>query len=278
MDTDELLMKGGKHGVVIKPKDANGSEIITRLLLPKDDDKRMPPKGKPGPTVEETELIKWWIAHGASFQSKVKEVAKTAAVEPYFTNYTIAHSTGKLKKGTPGNESSLSAVYLQKIPAVNKADMEALKQENLIISPVAQHQNLVEISAVNTPGLNDEKMKLISKLAQQVTWLKLSNTKITDAGIKAISNCSNLVKLNIGGNAITNISCNTIKHFQNLETLNIVGTMMDDNGLMELGVMKSLKNIYCWQTKITEKGAAAFKKINPGVTIDAGAEKEKAIN
>lgn len=269
MDTEELLLKGGKNGVVIKANDATGSEMIKRLLLPKDDDKRMPPKGKPGPTTEEIELIKWWISNGASFTAKVKAVKQSATVEPYFKKYLVA---GSVESTTSSSEKKVaaSAVFTQKITAADKAIIEPLKKENLLITPVAQNQPFIEISAINAPGFSDNGMKLINKLSLQLVWLKLSNTKITDAGIKEISNCKNLVRLYLEGTAVTNGSTAIIKQFQFLEYLNIIGTSIDDTGLLELSGIKNLKQIYCWQTAITAKGVDAFKKINPGVKIVFG--------
>jgi len=53
MDTQELLMKGGKNGVIIKANDVANSELIKRLLLPEEDEHHMPPKGKTPLTEQE---------------------------------------------------------------------------------------------------------------------------------------------------------------------------------------------------------------------------------
>ena len=267
MDTEALLLKGGKHGQVIKANDIAGSELIKRLLLPNDDDKRMPPKGKPGPSAEEIEVIKWWVANGASFTAKVKALKQTPAVTSYFNKYS---NTGRNQKDSAAKETPASAVFSQKIPAADKATIEALKKQNLIINPIAQNQSFLELSAIDAPALSDNDMKLMSKLSVQLVWLKLSNTKITDAGVSEMAGCQNLVKLYLDGTKITNSSIATIKKFTQLEYLNIGGTSLDDKGLLELASMKNLTHIYCWQTGITEKGAAAFNQINARVKIVFG--------
>jgi hypothetical protein len=50
MDDTTRLMKGGKDGVIILSGKGDESELIKRMLLPKDDDDHMPPKEKSQPT------------------------------------------------------------------------------------------------------------------------------------------------------------------------------------------------------------------------------------
>lgn len=275
MDTEELLMKGGKHGVVIKANDAEGSELIKRLTLPEGDDKRMPPEGKIGLTEQEVNLIKWWIAGGASFTAKVKQLPQNDLVKAYFNKMSAAMASKNAKDngGDTSGGTPMSPVFLQKISSASKADIDALKNQHVIISPVSQNQSFLELSMINNTGFDDANMKLLNKLATQIVWLKLSGTKITDAGIKEISACKNLVRLNIEGTAVTNNSIATLKQLPNLEYLNIVGTKIDDNGLEELASTKPLKNIYCWQTGVTQKGVEELHKINPGIRVNVGGEK-----
>jgi uncharacterized membrane protein len=275
MDTEELLMKGGRHGIVIKPNDAEGSELIKRVSLPEGDDKRMPAEGKSGLTEKEISLIKWWIAGGASFKAKVKELPQTETVKTYFK--TLQGSAGVQNGNSMGdtaNGTPPSPVFLQKIDTANAADINALKKENVIVSRVSQNMPFLELSMVNNSGFDDSRMKLITKLAPQVVWLKLQDTKITDAGLKELSNCKNLVRLNIEGTMISNNSISVLKQLPNLEYLNMVATKIDDNGLIELAGNKQLKNIYCWQTGVTQKGVDALYKLNPAIHVDFGSEKE----
>jgi len=64
LDQKHMAMKGGEDGPVIIPGKPDESEMIRRLLLPRDDDESMPPKGK---TLQknEIELLQYWIAQGA---------------------------------------------------------------------------------------------------------------------------------------------------------------------------------------------------------------------
>jgi uncharacterized membrane protein/mono/diheme cytochrome c family protein len=74
MDDSLLLMKGGKHGVIIDLKDLSSSELLERIQLPADNEKHMPPKQKLQLTESQVALLHWWISNGASFTHKVKEL------------------------------------------------------------------------------------------------------------------------------------------------------------------------------------------------------------
>jgi hypothetical protein len=49
-----------------------------------------------------------------------------------------------------------------------------------------------------------------------------------------------------------------------------VGTQIGDQGLRTLAKIKSLKSIYLWQTRVTEKGLKQLRKMRPDVVIQSG--------
>ena len=64
LETQEGVMKGGESGKIIVLGDAQNSEIIRRLKLPRSDEEAMPGKGK-ALAPEEIALISLWIDQGA---------------------------------------------------------------------------------------------------------------------------------------------------------------------------------------------------------------------
>jgi uncharacterized membrane protein len=64
LDNKELVMRGGKSGNVIEPGHPEESEMIRRLLLPRDDEESMPPKGKTL-SAKEISILELWIKMGA---------------------------------------------------------------------------------------------------------------------------------------------------------------------------------------------------------------------
>ncbi len=68
MDSAAMLTKGGAEGKNIVAGKPEESTVYTSVVLPESDDLAMPPEGKGERlTKDQQELIKKWIAEGASF-------------------------------------------------------------------------------------------------------------------------------------------------------------------------------------------------------------------
>ena len=65
VESYETLLKGSKDGPVLVVGKVVDSPLISRLLLPLDDEDHMPPQGKPQPTLAEIAALQWWIDCGA---------------------------------------------------------------------------------------------------------------------------------------------------------------------------------------------------------------------
>src|ERR1035438_8230826 len=85
LDKPDLIMKGGKDGMVIVSGKANESKLIKRITLPREDEHHMAPKEKMQLTEQEISLLKWWVDNGADFVKKVKEVPQPEKIKPLLT-------------------------------------------------------------------------------------------------------------------------------------------------------------------------------------------------
>lgn len=65
LHTPQAVFEGGDYGPVITPDVPEMSELGIRLLLPIDDELRMPPGDKPQPSTAEVDALLDWIASGA---------------------------------------------------------------------------------------------------------------------------------------------------------------------------------------------------------------------
>ena len=253
MHTYELLLKGGKSGKKIAQEGVKNSELLRRMLLDKNEDKHMPPKGKRQLTQDEINLIYWWVQTGASPEMKISAVKTNDTIKAFFANQ---------------EPSEKPALHLQNVNEAALADLAPFKKIHLQVSPISKGNPFLEVNAVNIPSLNDTHIAMLLKVAPQVAWLMLGDTKITNAGMPAIGKCSNVVKLNLQNTVVTNESIAFINQLKQLEYLNIVGTGIDNAGLFQLTVNKSLKKIFCWNSKITKEGVGRFKELNPLIEID----------
>ena len=86
LDKKDFVFRGGESGPVVTPGHPEESEMIRRLLLPRDDEESMPPKGKTLPE-KDIETLQFWIKAGAPWpdnadKESVYRVAELAPRKP----------------------------------------------------------------------------------------------------------------------------------------------------------------------------------------------------
>lgn len=261
MDEEKLLFKGGKHGVIITAGNAAASELVKRLLLPMEDDKRMPPKDQDQLSKAEIELISWWVNNGADTKKKIKELSPDSSVLAAFTGSKPAQS---------GPQEVLSKVFDEDPAAPDQKLIDQLTGKGVIVRPVAQDKNLFEVSCINFPGFDNTMAGLLEQMADNIVWLRADNTKISDVAMQSIGKLKNLVRLNLSGTAITTAGIAQLKSLQNLEYINLVDTKADDGALLILSNLPALKSVYCWNSLITASGIEKYKTKMPNVRVEPG--------
>lgn len=77
LDSKEMLLKGGKDGKLWDTTDVSLGLLMTRIHLPLEEKKHMPPVNKAQLTDEEERVLHAWIKEGADFDKKVMELPPT---------------------------------------------------------------------------------------------------------------------------------------------------------------------------------------------------------
>jgi mono/diheme cytochrome c family protein len=263
MDKPDLLMKGGKDGKIIIAGKAAESEMIKRLLLPREHEDHMPPKEKPQPSEQEIALLHWWIASGAPFDKKVKDLAQPEKIKPLLLAL----------------EADVEVVIVQSdIPeaTVEKADEEALKKLRalgVVVLPVAQNSNYLMANFITAQQASNADMQLLMPIRKQLIWLKLGGTNIGDSALAPISQCNKLMRLQLEHTAITDAGLASLKSLHDLRYLNLVGTKITANGLQQLKDLKKLQSIYLYHTNVGKSDWPLLQKLFPETHIDSGGYK-----
>lgn len=276
LDTPEQIKKGYEDGPVFVAGKGTASELVKVCLLAEEDDHHMPPKGKPQLTDSQVALLTWWIDQGAPFDKKVSDVQVNDAIRPVLaslggggpveTGATSVATTGH----APGAPAPVSPVLTMKVPPADPNVVDQLRKLGLLVMPLSKEQNQLEVSAVNAHGFSDAQAALLPKLSNQIVWLKLGDTEVTDATLAQVAQLKNLQKLHLEQTKVTDAGMRNLKRLANLEYLNLYGTAVSDAGLAELANLKSLKTVYLWQTKVTELGIANLKKVLPNIEVVGG--------
>ncbi|MDQ6477071.1 c-type cytochrome domain-containing protein [Dyadobacter sp. LHD-138] len=266
LDEFAFMMKGGEGGPALVAGKSTESDLVKRCLLPENDDDHMPPKGKPQLTSEQITLLSWWIDQGAPVDKKVSDLKVSDQVKPALASLkSTAKGTGS---GIGGRSESLIAKLAVSVP--DQKSIEALRKAGLTVNKLSQDQNLLEVSAVNAPGFGDAQISLLLPLSEQITWLKLGGTKISDQSLKEIARLKNLNKLHLEHTAVTDAGIADLKSLSYLQYVNLFDTKISDSGLKNIAGMKSLRSVYVWQSGVTDSVVSQVAKQYPNLSIVHG--------
>jgi uncharacterized membrane protein/mono/diheme cytochrome c family protein len=260
LDKPDYILKGGKDGVVIVPGKSGESELIKRILLPREDEHHMAPKEKPQLSAQEIFLLKWWVDNNADFTKEVKDIPQTEKIKTYLN--AIQHADQERK---PDRDIPAAPVEQGDGRAIDK-----LKALGITVVQVAQNNNYLSVNfdtGIPDPG---SAIPLLLPLEKQLVWLKLSNIKLKDSSWAMIAQFQNLRKLELDHSNIQDGGLAYLKSLKQLTSLNLVGTGITDNGLMQLKELRNLEYLYLYQTNIKKSGWPLLKQIFPKTQIDSG--------
>ena len=263
LDQLDLIKKGGESGPALQTGNGTASDLIKRCLLPENDDKHMPPKGKPQLTGEQITLLSWWIEQGASADKKVADLQKSEAVKPALASLTSGNGVAKEKTAT-------SPVLSIQVEPADEKKIDALRRAGLLVNRISQNMNLLEVSAVNAKTFDDLQIALLADLSGQIVTLKMGGTRITDASLKEIAKLKYLTKLHLDRTAITDAGLAELISLQYLEYLNLIGTKVTDNGLKNVTAIKTIRSVYVWNSNVTDSMTRQLERSNPGISIING--------
>lgn len=212
MDDSSWIMKGGKNGPSLVPSKPAESELMKRILLPTDDEHHMP-REKSSLKESQIALIKWWIEQGADFNKKVKTFGQPARIRTYLL---------ALQSNNQHNKDSL--VPSSSVEEADCNSINTLKEKGVVVIPVAQNSHYLMADFINAVNIQDQDLGLLVPLKKQLIWLKLGNTKISDASMSYIGQCQALTQLQLNRTLLTNKGLTALQSLNKLQTLNLVGT------------------------------------------------------
>ena len=258
LDEPSFILKGGKDGEVIKPGNAEESDMMRRLLLPRNEEDHMPPKEKPQLKENEIALIHWWIGSGAPFDKKIRELEQNEKIKP------ILLSLQKVVK------KSLPDVPEKPVVAADEKVVKQLREKGVVIIPVTRNSNYLSANFVTVDSVTEKEMVLLGSLKKQLIWLKLSDKNISDSLLKTVGQLTNLTRLQLDNTPVTDKGIVSLQTLVNLQYLNLVGTKVTSHGLIQLKGLPNLQAIYLYKTFINFTEWAQLKKNFPKVTLDTG--------
>lgn len=256
LHTREAILAGGKKGKVLVSGKAADSELYRRLMLPEGNDDRMPPKGRPGLTEAQIQLIAWWINQGASFDGTVTQLKAGPEV------------ISLIRQFSKNTQSAIESDTLKGVSPPNEKDVVALREKGLKVLPINPGSSFYQVNAINAPDFNDNDVALLAKLGPNILLLKLDRSRITDQSLPTLAKLGSLRQLSLRKTAVTDAGLVQLKDIPGLTSLNLSETGVTDQGIVTLSSFKKLKKLYLFQTKVTSAAIAPLGKKGVAVELE----------
>ena len=113
-------------------------------------------------------------------------------------------------------------------------------------------------------------MQLLLPLKDQLVWLSLSGTRVTDSAFTVLGKLTHLVRLDLRNAAIKGKGMTALNACTELRYLNLAGTAVTDEGLLSLQKNKKLQQVYLFQAGVKPMAVQQLRQHLPKLTIDTG--------
>ena len=260
LDNLAALLKGGASGAAITPGNPQDGLLMKYLQLDPDDEKHMPPKGKPQPTPAQLAALAYWIEAGAPADKTAGDFDLPASLRASLEALL-----------TPAQQQAMAA-KTQAAAAALEASLATLRSSlpGRLVCVVPGQPELEYAPGNNFAAVGDAQLSALVPLAASVISLELQQTKVSDAGLAALTPFIHLRRLQLQNTALSDAGLAPLGKLASLETLNLNATGVTDDGLQQLAGLKNLKKIYLWQSKVTAAGADKLRAAIPGLDINLG--------
>ena len=246
------ILKGGKNGKLYVSGDPQVSLLFQRIHLPIEDEKHMPPSSKPQLSLDEINLLSWWIKNKASFTQKVTDLPQEDSLK------VLAY---KLLSGPTAVEESYD------FKPIDEAKISKLNTDYRTIRPIAKESPGLDVRIFNKDTYTVNQLEELSEIKEQVVSLSLAKLPVKNEDLKKIVMFNNLRKLDINFTEVTTNGLGVLSTLKHLQSLSLSGTKVSYSGLSQIiATLKNIKTITLWNTNLNaseiEILQKSFKNIN----------------
>ncbi|MDO8966189.1 c-type cytochrome domain-containing protein [Algoriphagus sp.] len=225
------LISGGEDGIILTAGDAQHSELFARLILPKDDEKHMPPSEKRQPSKEEIALIETWIKAGGKADQTLAEAGISRKfIEPFI------------------QKNEVPFYPISQIPAISADSLAQLKDHGFFAELIESGSGLLKVTCTNYPGFKDSDWEKLAPVKNRIAYLDLSGTRVSDALLEEISQLPNLTVLKLNGTTISGNSLTQVAQVPTLKLIYLNQTAVNLSHIQSLSTSKSLEKVFTFDT------------------------------
>ena len=256
LDHKDLILRGGENGLVIREGPADSSSLFARLVLPLEHEDHMPPNEKPQLSSSEIALIKYWIEEEASFEKSISQFVNEDKIADII--HTMQEAPGE------------SWIPENTVTAASDKALRKLNDLGINPMPLAIGSNYLMVTFTGQQKITDEQLRSLQDIEQQLVWLNLSYTPVTDDQMKALSRLRKLRVLYLNSTPISDAGLSEISTLDELRSLSVVDTKLTDASIQTFSKLKNLSNLFLYRTAISDTGLEKLLQEHEKIEIDTG--------
>jgi hypothetical protein len=241
LDSYGWLMRGGKHGVVVKAGNPHASDLFRRISLSPEQDDFMPKEKRQPLSPDQLKIVELWIGAGASGilpLNAIKDLPAAAPVAPAPIQVSFPVIDPKSVAKMRESIAAATAELQKKFP--NIIDYESRDSANLVLNA-----SLLGVK------FGDNDLPAFAPVADHITVADFSRTAITDRAAPAIAAMKHLRVLRLSQTKITDAALKALNGLDQLQSLNVYGTGVTAAALPLLQRLPKLERFYAGQTAIS---------------------------
>lgn len=253
METEALLLKGGKNGKLWDLNEPDLGLLLQRIHLPEAAKKHMPPSGKPQLSADEEAVIYSWIRNGADFKLKVTDLREQDTLRQLASVLfnTIETDDYDFKEADENTVKKLNSNYR-------------------VVRPLAQGSPALGAEFYGTSFYQPQQLEELMKVKEQIVTLNMNHIPVKDEELKTIARFTNLRRLNLSFTSITGKTIKELLALKNLKQLSLSGTPVTTQNVSSFNNLKSLTQLYLWNTGVKEEEVKKMLADNKSLHIETG--------
>ncbi|MFN0212786.1 MAG: DUF2231 domain-containing protein [Saprospiraceae bacterium] len=264
METEALLLKGGKNGMLWDSTAKDLGLMLRRIHLPLEEKEHMPPKGKSQLTAAEINILYHWIKNGVNFDQKIVDLPEGDTLR-------------QLAMAVAVRATLVVAPPPYPFEAADDATIQKLNNDYRVVAPLAANSPALSVDFYGISAFNSAFLKELELVKEQVVSLNLNKMPLKDEELKALAIFPNLRNLNLAFTQITGATLGELRTLKSLQSLSLSGTSVKADDLAALANLPKLSVLYLWNTAVSDLDVPALQQRFPGLSIQFGFKGEGIV-
>jgi len=257
------LFREADHGISIMAGNPDMSELFIRASLPQENEKAMPPRGA-GFGYTDLQVLRYWIEGGAD------SIAT-------FNSNEMTGELIRLVKRDYGLDYSPKPYYEKiRVDSLDEGLLGQLRNAGFRVHYLGETNLLLDVE-YRGDAISKDDIRLLNQVSKNITFLKLSDCKLSDEVLGAIADIPHLTKVDLSKNKLSGKVLPFLIKQQHLESANLNETELDAESLRTLLSQSGLSRVYVRNTNVDVAAIPPLQQTYADKEIIAGFTFEKVV-